>query len=360
MKFKTATTFDRPRRWALVVSIALAGAFLYATVPPAVPSASGPSDVQAIGPDGLEFGIWSLVTTPPGPVDLNSASFVNTPFAVEFVARPAMSGRSYVGSILSYSTGPEFNWAVEQHNESLAVLHRNRSARFTGVISPGKSRHYLYVATADGAALYADGVFAGSAAWDRPPRDWAFDARLVIGNLDLGDYPWAGQLELLRLYASAPDASDAAGIHRSYLVKTARSDAVLRLAIPTTGQYRLEAQDGTSIPFHSYEWPRIIKLENILRLDKQIFNGTDMFLNFVATFFLGVALAAFLAGRAPGVVILQVTLTACSLSLIAELLQFFSPQRIASLVDVVMNTLGASIGAALQISYAARKTRGPN
>ena len=342
---------DWTRRFALAFSIGLATVFLLATVPRELPGPGGSTQIHRFETGGIEFGVRSLLTTEPGPPELNSTRFVHGGFAVEFVIQPAITGQDYIGSVLSYSAGPHFNWAVEQHDRSLYLLHRSRSIRFTDVLDTEHHHHYLYVADRSDATLYIDGQRVGSAPWDKEPKPWADDARLTIGNLDWGDYPWQGNLLLLRIYDEVPSATEAQAIHACFVANCRESAAIMQLAELANGKFELTRLAGAAISLKAYEWPAELKYQDLFRFDKQIINHRDLLLNVLATVLLGFAIAAWLERGSTASVIGRVFLATLTLSLFAETTQFFSPERFASFVDVAMNTLGAVIGATLFLVY---------
>jgi VanZ like family/Concanavalin A-like lectin/glucanases superfamily len=347
----------RRRCLPLASTLFFACIFLVATVPVPQMDFAGRSDVTTIDRGGIEIGHRSLIVSEPGQPLLNTLRFVNSPFAVEIVIQPASTDPRAIRTIASYSANETFNWAIEQHGRSLIALYKNRAVRFDDVFSLNVRHHFIVAITADKVTLYRDSEKISSGAWRGAPSLWAANARFTIANLETGDYPWIGKLEMLQIHTSSPNDAVAAKLYRAFAHGEDPVDAFMTMSRQNNETLVLRTSGGIIIPLQTYTWPRSIKFQNLFLFDKQTIGFQDVVLNLMLTVCLGAALAALFGKQTPRQTLVLSAVIVFFLSSLVETLQFFSPDRVASLVDVLMNVLGSLSGATVWLAVLAWRER---
>ena len=131
------------RRAAILSTALFAAIFLFATVPRVVVSPFENSKVQVSPADGIRIDGRSLIASERGPAALNADSFRSGPFILELHITPHAKAFGAIATIVSFSTTTHFNWSVEQHGDSLAILYKNRGLRFQHVLESDKKQRFL-------------------------------------------------------------------------------------------------------------------------------------------------------------------------------------------------------------------------
>ncbi|MEQ9002746.1 MAG: VanZ family protein [Pseudomonadales bacterium] len=193
----------------------------------------------------------------------------------------------------------------------------------------------------DGAALYVN-----DAPVSRAPRPtWPVLAapgrlRLVVGSTVSGQYPWQGTLYSMALYDQTLPPT---AIHDRQPVFAYDFGAVRERRIASTGTVSgdLVFPDAYSAPeLRPLAWPRHWR---------PLARGTviDIVVNLVGFLPLGFCAAWLLyaTGRALVVSMVLAVAIGAGLSLVIEIAQVWLPGRDSSLLDLVVNVVGAALGA---------------
>ena len=333
------------KHWHTVSAVLLGALFLVLTIPSRLANPFAESTISALAPDGVRIATRSQVASDPGPIQLNTSAFRDGPFTIEFLIRPDdLSGKT-IATIVSYSTGDTFNWSVEQHGTSLVVLYRNRGLRFSDVFASSRPQQFVIIVTRQDGTLIQNGEWVAAQAWSGDAAPWANEARFTVGNLDSGDYPWRGDIRRFALYGQRLEMSNVMRHYGPGPGETRTPQPALWLSARDISNLELKGAADDLIPLHVHRWPWALKLRNLFDARHQDINRRDVILNILMTCLLGVSIAGCTSRERPIRAAVYVTCAVCLLSLTVEALQFFSPNRVASLVDVATNTLGALLGA---------------
>ena len=326
-------------RWVLklrfvILIIGLVG-FLALTIPVDLANPFEPSSLARERDGGLTFAGRVLLSSVTGPEAMNMPAIERGDFGIDFTLGNQAPAHE-VGIIAAYQGFYRYNWSVERHDTDIVIVHRSRAARFKDVIELESVVRYSVRISADGVSLFASPDRKGFAEWTAEPRPWESDARLTVGNSPYGDFPWTGTLQGLQLVV--PDES-ANRQHRPLVFRLAPGTQDREPAFVGT--------DGRRIALRAYAWPWTLKLERLFSDLRQTAGPRDILGNLGLTFALGLGIAAAVSNQSTRRRMATVIIATAILSIGVEALQFFSPERVASFLDVLLNVTGALAGLAV-------------
>ena len=237
---------------------------------------------------------------------------------------------------------------------------RTKRIAVRGALPPKRIRFVTITSGEEGTKIYLDGQLSKiKKDLILQVPDGSEKARLVLGNSVYGRHSWTGDIYGLALYGDALTAKDAELHFRQWSKERnfsfAREDApkVLYIFGEKGGEMAFDHGEGE----HHLEIPsrmKILKREILvapwhrIKLNRSFVQ--DIVINILGFIPFGFFLAATLlsTGGFVGKHSFIITVLLCLvISLIIEIAQAWMPSRSSDTLDVILNTLGASIGAML-------------
>jgi VanZ family protein len=281
------------------------------------------------------------------------------------VAADHTDGRKF-GSLLMLHDGSDQRQVfVGQWKSSLVVMngndydHSQNLPRITATnaFTPKTPRLIVITAANGQTRLYIDGRLAGTnAKWQLDVPRSGEKLRLVMGNSVTGKNSWSGQFYGLALYAAAFSEE---AVARHYTRWRASARFPYERADALAAVYTFDAIRNRTIADRSGRHQPLLVPEKPMVLEKTLLSApwreakldryllADAAINFIGFIPLGISLIGLLnaAGRTPGRAgILALMGGCCLLSLGIEILQAWMPMRSSSMLDFILNTLGAWLG----------------
>lgn len=347
------------RRKARFLCIVAVVAMLVATLWPCDPfPRNGVTWLQGTG--GLKFEKLGLVISnePLRPTETQAAES----YSLELLIRPANTKSTH--PILAFYTPTRAKQLmVRQYQDGLVVTHDAAAwsdttqtiAFYMGhVFRP----HRLVLLTISsgprGTAVYLDGQPAGSFPRFRIWRS-ELSGQIVLGTSPVAYDPWTGELRGLAIYSKDLTPLEALKHYEEWTDPTGSPDldgvmARYGFAERQGREVRNDVLYGSPL-----EIPATFSVPHkaLLRSPADEFTpdwnyAADVLMNIAGFVPLGLIVCRYLAWtRSRWSAILVTTITCGMLSFVIEVLQYYIPRRGSGTTDIIMNTLGAALGAAL-------------
>jgi VanZ family protein len=319
------------------------------------------------GTNGLKFEKAGLVL---GGEPLKLAESDTESCSVELLIRPA-SAASKSTILAFYTPGSPKQFMVRQIMNNLLVTHDSaiesvptNTIKFDidGAFRSGRLVLVAISSGPNGTAVYLDGQPAGSFPRFKISRN-ELSGEIVLGTSPINYAPWLGELRGLAIYSKQLAPADA--LRHSEEWGTPRRPAELDGAVA-----RYTFADGAGdkvsndvVTGSSLNIPAVFSMphKEFLRSAAKEFKpnwkyAKDVLLNIAGFVPLGFIVCAYLVGTRKGWTAILIPTIACGmLSLMIEVLQYFIPRRGSGITDIITNTLGAALGAALMQWSAARR-----
>jgi VanZ family protein len=313
---------------------------------------------------GIEFGEHGLAYTDVFSTPKDSGSNVEPGFTIEIALRPDEgTARSFRFIAVVHSGDDASQLLIAQWRQTIIVMNgddydnRRRSPKLVAAISNYDAGPRFLVVRSDarGCTLYIDGKSVATSAdfmLRLPTND--LPGRLVLGNSVYGDAPWRGTIAGFALHRVALNAETLQHHLESWyqdqgFVGKEYSSADLSYPLSErSGRRALDrSSNGRDLQFPS----------EVTFLDPRFFAGIDtsqlsdtmdVFTNLSGFIPLGFFLVALYAEanattRLPGVA--AAVALGFGLSLCIELAQAWIPSRSSSILDLLLNVVGAGVGA---------------
>lgn len=338
---------------------------------------------RATPPPGLVFGAHGLAFTEPFVSEADIAVLSLDGFTTEIALELSGETPSEFGFVALFHNGDDASqWILGQWRHHLILLngddysHERRLPRISVDVSDQAAEPFLLTITSDfrGSKLYLNGeLFNVRSDFEQtlPTR-----GRLVLGNSVYGKQPWTGTIRNVAFHRRALPPG-IIGRRASQWLSTQQMGPDLKdwtpggdIAELLPRPWLLYTMDGedpdrepelTGTGLDLFFPPLTTFLDRIVLsrdLDDSILEtltSRDAVLNYLGFIPFGWVLAGLLVRRRNGsglFIVLLVTAAGCLLSLGIELIQTWMPPRSSSLVDLLLNTAGSSVGAGLGLVVA--------
>jgi hypothetical protein len=302
---------------------------------------------------GLVLSPHSTASTPVPPAKLARAD--------SFTAVLRLSAWPYQGRscVFDYATDERrFNLRVEQNDDQIDFFATALGASpFVHLKLPHAFDHgdtITAVISSDGrfcTAWHSHGIFKKTDLAQGPRLRWDSTATITFGSFVNGRIPWKGVIHSFAFFDRPLTLEEVAdGTYH-----TPQADPVLLYRFPPDSG-RVRADEGRS-PHASLVFPSTYSVpgREFLASPFAPWRGRwqlyDVLFNIVGFLPFGFLLGRVLRRRHMhfAVLVLLTACVACLFSLTIETLQYFLPSRSSSLVDVVTNTIGGTIGAWISV-----------
>jgi hypothetical protein len=324
-----------------------------------------PANKVAWLPDGngLRFGRAGLVVS-EGPLRLAHDAPARNSCSVELLLRPA-SGRVSDTILGFYVPDSPAHLLVRQWTDGLLVTHdtvdaagKTRQTKFDVDHALQTGRLLLVTITSGptGTVVYRDATHVQSF-----PK-FTISASELLGQIVLGtspvDYrPWVGEIHGLAIYSKELSPAEVASHYANW---TAAQPMQLGGEEAAIARYRFSERAGSAIHNDvvagpnlripaSFNVPHKPMLKSALKefeMNRLYFK--DVIENIAGFIPLGIILCVYFSLTRPRFqAVFLATLAGALLSLVIEVLQAYIPSRGSGTTDVITNTMGALIGAAL-------------
>lgn len=316
---------------------------------------------------GLKFENTGLVVSnePLRPTDDDAESY-----SLELLLRPATTDSSY--SILAfYSPTQPKQLLVRQWTDGLLVTHdatvdrdKTRTIKFDvdHVFSPGKLAQVTISSGPNGTTVYLNGQTEQSIPQFKISRS-ELSGEIILGTSPVTYQPWHGELRGLGIYSRELTPADALRHYKGWIDPRGNPDldgAMVRytFAKQERQEVRNEVPSGPNLEIPAkFSIPHKSMLQSAakeFRLDWMY--AYDTVGNVAGFVPLGAIVCSYLAWtRSRWKAILVTTIACGTLSFIIEVLQYYIPRRNSGTTDIITNTLGAAVGAALSHTSPARR-----
>jgi hypothetical protein len=315
---------------------------------------------------GLKFEFPGLVVSKeylkPGETQATES------YSLELLVRPA---NRQPGTILAfYNDARPTQLVIGQDGERLLVTHdtgiqsdRTKTIQFHAehVFRTGRLVLVTISSGPSGTAVYLDGRAA-----DSFPL-FKFSRTELSGQIVLGTSPsiyeaWAGELRGFAIYSKELTVRDALQHYREWMDPSAPHDidgAIARYAFAEAAgrEIRDDVPSGPNL-----EVPAIFSVPHkaFLRSAKKEFKANwkyakDVAVNIAGFVPLGLIACAYLSWTKSRWKAIVIATVACGiLSFVIEVLQYYLPRRFSGTTDIITNTLGTAVGAAIMQASAVR------
>ncbi len=282
-------------------------------------------------------------------------------FSIELWVRPAGIGWSY--TILGfYVPGQPKQLLVRQWHDGLLVTHnanvdrdKTRTIKFDvdNVFRRGQLVLITICSGAAGTSVYVNGSLVQTTPSFRIARS-EMPGQIILGNSPVTYHPWPGELHGMAVYSKELSSVDVVRHYQEWVRPTGHADltgAIVRYAFKegsgsphnqVTGEPDLKIPASFSIPYKGHLTSALREFHPDWRY------ALDAGLNVAGFMPLGVVLCAYFSWtRRPWKAVLATTISCGLLSFAIEALQYYIPRRGSGTTDIITNTLGAFLGAAL-------------
>ena len=319
---------------------------------------------QWIGPSaGLHFDQYGQVYSELSWALSDSANSGNFPFTIELWLHPAEIDYPGFGPIFSIvGSSEKNNFTIAQSGPDLVVQgsFRERSNirkfRQLWLDDACRSSHPLFVTIASGekgTSLYWVNNSFHAKNYSYSPEKYF--GRLLVGHAPSGDGAWSGDITRLAVYDRVLSADEIQAQYQGwkygtpFMVRGARA------------LYTFEEGSGNVARDHSGAAPELVLPVRFRPLHPTVlemphpFKRSDVvdsvvnILGFVPFGFLFCAYIHDVPPHSAARAILGAVIVGALTSLGIELLQIFLPSRDSSLLDLLNNTLGMTLGSVLQV-----------
>jgi hypothetical protein len=282
--------------------------------------------------------------------------------SLELLLRPASNNLST--TILNFYRGPQ-EFAVRQWTDSLLVTRElitagNKLKRVKldvgGIFPLGKLTLLTMTFGPGGTVVYVDGRHHGTYPKFAMTRS-DLSGQIVLGGSAVDNQPWPGEIRGLVVYEKELSAAEVSLHYTNWVDPRGTGPADLDGAIArytfnerSGNEVRNAVASGPNLEIPSYfQIPQKPMLKAAWKeFEPTKFYAIDLLMNVAGFVPLGFIFGAyFLLGRSRGQAILYATLLGGALSFTIEVLQAYIPQRYSGTTDIITNTLGTFLGAAL-------------
>jgi len=285
-------------------------------------------------------------------------------YTIELLLRPAAIKGS--GTILSfYVPGQTRQLQVRQWRDGLLVTHdarvqsdKAKTIKFDvdHVFHPGKLILVAISSGRSGTAVYLDGHNAESFPRFEISRVELF-GEIVLGTSAASYYPWKGEVKGLAIYAKQLTTQDVSQHYRSWTELNGHPPGDLDTAIT---RYSFTESIGNEIQNEVASEPNLV-IPSLFSVPHKPFLESpicefrtswkyvwDAATNIAGFIPLGLIVCSFYAWtKTCWKAIWTATLFCGLLSFAIEVAQYYIPRRGSGITDIITNTLGAALGAAL-------------
>jgi VanZ family protein len=321
------------------------------------------------GANGITFDSRGLVVSKSR---LNAADRASGPCSLEVLLRPADTESFY--TILSFYTpsNPK-QFLVRQWTDGLLVSHdvvdtknevRRTKFDVDHAFQVGKLVLLTIVSGSNGTVVYANGQLAQVfPRFTISPTD--LSGQIILGSSAVEYEPWTGEVRGLAIYSSEltpaqvlkhfedwngsvrVDPSDVGGAVALYFFTERRGRDIHNAVVSGPD---LEIPKSFTVPH------KALLKSPITEFHPSWSYVQDVLLNIAGFVPLGFVFGLYFAPtHSRGKAILLTILAAATLSFTIEVLQAYIPKRVSGTTDIITNTLGAAIGAALARPDAVRR-----
>jgi len=313
------------------------------------------------GTNGIEFdGAGLVVSSGPLTVRANQAEEFCT---LELLLQPASVQSAY--TILGFYTPHDpKHFLVRQWTDGLLVTHdaavehdKTRTIKFDvdHAFRPGRLVLVTISSGPNGTTVYLDGQPAESFPKFKIALS-ELSGQIVLGTSPVTYHPWHGEIRGLAVYAKQLTPGEA---FRHYLGWTDPGEhppdldgAIARYAFTEAEgrEVRNEIASGPNLEIPSnFSVPHKGFLLSPLEEFKADRNyAVDVMMNIAGFVPLGLVVCSYLTWTKSSWRAMLYAVIACGiLSLVIEVLQYYIPRRSSGITDIITNTLGAALGAAL-------------
>lgn len=320
------------------------------------------------GRSGLKFGKAGLVVSngPLKPLEVEGTEA----YALELLLRPAGIRSDHTVLAFYTSTRPR-QFLVRQWRDGLLVTHngavesdKTRTIKFDvdHVFHPGKLALVTISSGPDGTTVYLDGRPVQSIPSFKISRSELY-GQIILGTSPVSYQPWSGELRGLAIYSKELAPADAMLHYKRWTDPSGYpqdlTGAIARYAFTEAGgstiHNEVASEPDLEIPA-TFSVPHKSLLESPaseFRADSRY--ARDLVTNIVGFIPLGIIVCAYFAWtRSRWNAILITTLACGTFSFVIEVLQYYIPRRGSGTTDIITNTLGAALGAALMQASAIR------
>jgi len=347
------------RRKAGILCIVAVVAMLVATMWPCDPfPRNGVTWLQRTG--GLRFEKPGLVISNESlrPTETQAAES----YSLELLIRPA-STKSTHPILGFYAPTRAKQLMVRQYQEGLVVTHDAAAWSDTTqtitfymghIFRPGRLVLLTISSGPRGTAVYLDGQPAGSFPRFRISRS-ELSGQIVLGTSPVAYDPWTGELRGLAIYSKNLTPVDALKHYEEWTDPSGSPDLDGAMA-----RYGFAERQGRELRNDALYGPPLeipatfsVPHKVLLRSPADEFTpdwnyAADILMNIAGFVPLGLIVCGYLAWtRSRWNAVLITTIICGMLSFVIEVLQYYIPRRGSGTTDIIMNTLGAALGAAL-------------
>lgn len=353
------TSILQKRKRARAVCIAAVVAVLIATLSPFNPfPRNGVTWLPATG--GLKFEGTGLVMS-GGPLRPAETQATES-YSLELMLRPATT--KFKSTILGfYNPARPTQLLVRQFEGSLHVTHdRTIQSDTTQTIDfevdhfffPGRLVLLTISSGPNGTAVYRNGQPAGFFPRFRLSRS-ELSGQMVLGSSPVNYALWHGELHGLAVYSKELTPADALQHYQQWTDSSVPPDLDRAIARYTFAEGRGQEVGNQVAAGPSLEIPASFSVphKGFLRSPPKEFEpnrryAIDVLENIAGFVPLGFIVCAYLAFTRHRWQAVLLTTVACGmLSFVIEVLQYYVPRRGSGMTDIITNTLGAALGAAL-------------
>jgi hypothetical protein len=282
-------------------------------------------------------------------------------YSVELLVRPANRQSSTI--LAFYNDARPTQLLIGQDGERLLVTHdtgiqsdRTKTIEFHAdhVFRPGRLVLVTISSGPSGTVVYLDGKTAGYFPLFKFSRS-EMSGQIVLGTPPSMYEPWSGELRGLAIYSKELTVRDALQHYRGWMDSSAPHDidgAIARYAFAEAAgrEIRDDVPSGPNL-----EVPAIFSVPHkaFLRSAKKEFKASwryakDVAVNIAGFVPLGLIACAYLPWTKSRWKAILIATVACGvLSFVIEVLQYYLPRRFSGTTDIITNTLGAAVGAAI-------------
>jgi len=315
---------------------------------------------------GIRFKDYGMVHSDPFIESLGTDSFGKRGFSIEIALRPeSLNENRFKFIFLIHNGSDTVQLLVGQWRSNIILMNGNdyswkrRTKRLTFDIASLKTKTNLLTVTSgdSGTKLYCNGELVKTSkdlTLKMPENE---KSRVILGNSADGNSPWAGDIYGVAFYSFILTDLN---VTRHYKRWTDDNNFLFAANKKPTALYLFDEKEGPQVIDHSGQNQNLKIPPRVPVLEKRFltapwtgfkFNTNsveDVLVNVVGFIPLGFVVIALFVGSAGRVSIQSViiTVTIClTLSLMIEVLQAWIPKRSSSMLDLMMNTLGALTGA---------------
>ena len=313
------------------------------------------------GTNGLKFD-ESAVVVSDGP--LNPSEIKGTEsYTVELLLRPART-RSASTIMAVYKADSSKQFLVRQWSDGLIATHdasvdsdSTRTIKFdvNHVFHSGRLVLVTISSGTNGTTVYLDGQPVQSIPGFRISRS-ELSGQIVLGTSPASYQQWSGELHGLAIYSKELTPADAILHYKQWTDPNGGhpdlNGAIARYTFAEAGgnevHNQVASEPGLKIPA-AFSVPYKSLLESPAKEFKANWRYVrDLLTNIVGFVPLGLIVCAYFAWtRSRWKAILIATVACGTFSFVIEVLQYYIPRRGSGITDIITNSLGAALGAAL-------------